>query len=102
MGHAMSIRLQPGRLHVTGTLTCATAADAALVRAHLPEHIRLSRAEPGCLTFNVDPTDDPLVWRLDESFADRAAFRAHQARTHASDWFRATAHLKRDFRVTGA
>lgn len=27
-------------IHVTGTLTCATAADAALVRAHLPEHWR--------------------------------------------------------------
>lgn len=89
-------------IRVTGTLTCTTASDAALVRLHLPEHIRLSRAEPGCLTFDVKPTDDPLVWRLDESFADGAAFEAHQARTRSSDWFRATAHLKRDFRVTGS
>jgi quinol monooxygenase YgiN len=97
MGHAMSYKLPPRNLRITGTLTCATAADAALVRAHLPDHIRLSRAEPGCLSFNVDPTDDPRVWRLDETFADRAAFEAHQARTRASDWFRATAHLARDF-----
>jgi len=99
---ALTASLQTNMIRVTGTLTCATADDAALVQAHLHEHIRQSRAEPGCLTFNVDPTDDPLVWRLDESFADRADFRAHQARTHTSDWFRATAHLKRDFRVTGA
>ena len=87
-------------IRVTGTLTCTTADDAAIVQKFLPDHIRLSRAEPGCLTFNVDPTDDPLVWRLDESFTDRAAFAAHQVRTQASEWFRATAHLMRDFRVT--
>lgn len=86
-------------IRVTGTLTCATAHDMALVDRLLPEHVRLSRAEPGCLTFTVKATADPLVWRLEESFADRAAFEAHQARTRTSDWFGATAHLARDFRV---
>jgi quinol monooxygenase YgiN len=86
-------------IHVTGTLTCTTAPEADIVRTHLPEHIRLSRAEPGCLSFNVDPTDDPMVWQLDETFVDRAAFEAHQARTRASAWYAATAHLTRDFQV---
>jgi quinol monooxygenase YgiN len=85
---------------VTGKLSCATPEDAALVAAKLPEHIRLSRAEPGCLTFNVNPTMDPLIWQLDESFVDRPAFEAHQARTRASAWFAATAHLARDFKIT--
>jgi quinol monooxygenase YgiN len=89
-------------IRVTGTLSCTTEAEAARVRQFLPDHINLSRAEPGCLSFNVDPTDDALVWRLDESFADRAAFEAHQSRTRASAWFEATATLKRDFRVTEA
>ncbi len=84
---------------VTGTLTCATEADAATVRRLLPTHIALSRAETGCLTFNVDPTEDPLVWRLDESFVDSAAFDAHQARTRSSPWFHATSHLGRDFKI---
>lgn len=61
-------------IDVTGTLTCATEAEAALVRALLPDHIRLTRAEPGCLTFNITATADPLIWQLDESFTDRAAF----------------------------
>lgn len=87
-------------IRVTGTLTCATGADADLVRHHLPDHIVLSRAEPGCLSFNVDPTNDPLVWQLDESFVDRPAFEAHQARTKASVWSAATAHLARDFKIT--
>ena len=89
-------------IHVTGTLACTTIAQADTVCSHLPDHIRLSRAEPGCLTFNVEPTENPLVWRLDESFVDRAAFEAHQSRTRASAWFKATADLTRDFVVTGS
>lgn len=85
---------------VTGRLICATQADAEIVRTMLPEHIRLSRAEPGCLTFSVTPSADPLIWLLDESFVDRAAFEAHQARTRASAWFAATRALKREVRVS--
>jgi quinol monooxygenase YgiN len=86
-------------IRVTGTLTCSTADEAAIVQRLLPEHIRLSRAEPGCLTFNVDPTEDPLVWRLDESFVDKDAFRAHGERMRSSAWFAATAGLARNFAV---
>ncbi len=87
-------------IRVTGTLTCATADDLAIVHAHLPEHVRLSRAEPGCLTFNVTQSADPMVWRLDESFTDQAAFAAHQTRTRGSVWFRVSQGLIRDFHVT--
>ncbi len=87
-------------IHVTGQLICATAEDAALVAALLPSHIRLSRAEAGCLTFNVTRSADPLIWHLDETFTDRAAFKAHQARTRTSAWFAATAHIARDFQLS--
>ncbi|MBA3909011.1 MAG: antibiotic biosynthesis monooxygenase [Rhodobacter sp.] len=87
-------------IRVTGTLSCRTAGEADFVRTHLPDHVRLSRSEPGCLSFNVDPTDDPLVWRLDETFTDRPAFQAHQTRTRASVWFAATSQLGRDFQVS--
>ena len=62
----------------------------------LPEHVRLTRAEPGCLSFEVTPTDDPLAWRVEERFTDRAAFDAHQRRTRASAWGAATAAIRRD------
>ena len=88
-------------IHVTGTLTCAAAEEADLVRQHLPEHIRLSRAEPGCLSFEVTQTADPLIWTVEESFTDRAAFDAHQTRTKASPWFAATAHIAREYQITG-
>jgi quinol monooxygenase YgiN len=86
-------------ISVTGTLACATPDEAAIVRAYLPEHIRLSRAEPGCLKFNVVPTEDPLVWRLDEAFVDRQAFEAHQTRTRDSVWFQVSSNLGRDFQI---
>jgi quinol monooxygenase YgiN len=88
-------------IQLSGQLICKTKAEADIVRAHLPDHIRLSRAEPGCLSFNVTQDADQLVWSVSESFTNRAAFDAHQARTRASLWGQATAHLERRFNVTG-
>jgi quinol monooxygenase YgiN len=86
-------------IRLTGTLSCATQEDAALVKRLLPEHMRLTLAEPGCLSFTVLPMDDGLTWTVDETFADRAAFQAHQARTVASDWGRATTHIPRSYQI---
>ena len=86
-------------IHLTGTLTCATQDDAALVTRLLPEHMRLTLAEPGCLSFTVLPMNDGLTWAVDETFADGLAFDAHQARTVASDWGRATAHVLRSYQI---
>lgn len=86
-------------VRVTGRLICADDTQGDVVRAMLPDHIRLSRAEPGCLAFDVRPTDDPLIWALDETFLDAAAFAAHQARTKASPWWTATQQIARDFQI---
>lgn len=88
-------------ISLSGRLICANATEADLVRQHLPEHMRLTRAEPGCLSFQVSATDDPLIWQVAESFTDKAAFEAHQSRTRASAWHAATAHIRRDYRLTG-
>ena len=90
----------PRPVHLTGTLTCTTLADGTLIARYLPDHIALSRAEPGCLRFAVTPTANPLIWQVAESFANRAAFDAHQTRTRASTWFAATRHIPRNFRVS--
>lgn len=86
---------------LTGQLVCADAADLAIVRDHLPLHTELTRAEPGCISFAVEPTTDPLVWQVDERFADAAAFEAHQARVKASAWGRATAGIARRYETQG-
>jgi quinol monooxygenase YgiN len=87
-------------IHLTGTLTCPTPDDLKIVEAYLPDHTCLSRAEPGCLTFTVTATDDPLVWQLDETYVDQAAFDAHQTRNRASVWWQKSQGLVRDFKIT--
>ena len=89
-----------GEIHLNGRLICANDAQSALVLALMPEHIRLTRAEPGCLSFEVTRSDDPFVWTLAERFRDRAAFDAHQARTKASDWGQKSGAITRDFHLT--
>jgi quinol monooxygenase YgiN len=89
-----------GMIHLNGRLICATHAQARAVMMALPDHIRLTRDEPGCLSFDVTPTDDPLIWQVAERFTDRAAFEVHQARVAASDWGAQTAGITRDYTVT--
>lgn len=87
-------------IHLQGRVICATATDSALVATHVPTHIALTLAEPGCIAFSVTQTADPLIWAVDETFVDQAAFDAHQARTQASDWYRLTAHIPRAYAIT--
>lgn len=89
-------------VRLRGQLICMTEDDRAVVLAHVADHIALTRAEPGCLSFDIAETDDPMTFEVMESFRDRAAFDAHQARTRTSAWYKATAHLKRDFRISGS
>lgn len=86
-------------IRLRGHLICTTAEEVAAVQAHVADHTRLSRAEPGCLSFEVTPTDDPVMWEVMETFRTQEDFNAHQARTRASAWFEATKTILRDFRV---
>lgn len=87
-------------MRLTGTMICPPdAADA--VRAALPEHVRLTTAEPGCQGFDVTETA-PGVFSVSERFVDRAVYDAHQTRTRASDWWRVTSHLSLEFELIEA
>lgn len=90
-----------GQVRVSGRLICGSARDVAIIRANLPAPMRLTRAEPGCLSFEVQQSDDPLIWCVNECFADQAAFEGHQARTRASEWWGATCHIRREYVVAG-
>ncbi|MDF3413677.1 antibiotic biosynthesis monooxygenase [Sulfitobacter sp. M57] len=84
-----------------GYLRCADEAEAGRVRAALDEHIRLTRAEAGCVSFHVTATDDPLVWQVAEEFTTPVAFEAHQTRAAASDWARETRGIAREYEIKG-
>jgi quinol monooxygenase YgiN len=76
------------------------AERMADVSAALPAHVALTRAETGCLSFNVTPcTTVPGRFLVSEVFADRAAFDAHQERTRNSDWFAVTEGIPRDYTI---
>ncbi len=86
---------------LSGELVCSDVAQAETVAKHLPLHIELTRAEDGCLSFEVKRTGDLLIWRVEERFRDVEAFRAHQARVNASEWGRATAGIERRYTIEG-
>lgn len=86
---------------LTGELRCADSGETERVRAHLDEHLTLTRAEPGCLAFEVTPTEVEGVWRVAERFVDEAAFDAHQRRVASSTWGRATAGIERTYVIRG-
>ena len=71
------------------------------VRAALPQHIALMRAERGCISFEVtEDVNQPGRFNVSEIFEDRSAFDAHQSRTKASDWFAVTKGIPREYSVT--
>lgn len=87
-------------IDLSGRLVCPDLEAAEALGRALPDHIRLTRDEPGCLSFDVLPTDDPLVWLVAERFVDRPAFETHQARARASGFAAATATIARHYTIT--
>jgi len=88
-------------VHLYGRLICRDEREAALVSTHLPRHVELTRAEQGCRSFTVTLTEDSLVWRVEEVFDDADSFRRHQARVQSSKWGTVTAHIEREYSITG-
>ncbi|WP_299350475.1 putative quinol monooxygenase [uncultured Shimia sp.] len=88
------------RIQLRGTLTVPADRIEAVAKA-LPLHIQLTRAEPGCLHFDVteDPSN-PGLFSVDELFVDQSAFDAHQLRAGQSDWASVTQGLPRDYTIT--
>ena len=87
-----------GKVHLTGFLICRTLEEADRVSEYLPEHIRLTREEPGCLRFEVLRSQaDPVRYAVAESYRDRAAFEAHQARLAPTIWAKITKAIPREY-----
>lgn len=94
---AVPVHLDAPMVALQGRLICADAAQMMVALSLLPDHIRQSREEPGCLRFEMWQDEDPLVWHLSELFASDRAFADHQARTKDSEWGRDSTAIGRDF-----
>ncbi|GAL13920.1 arginase [Vibrio astriarenae] len=77
------------------------AACYEQVLMELPEHIRLTRQETGCLVFRVEPcSENRFRYSVYEEFSSPEAFATHQERVRQSTWGEVTKHVKRDYQVT--
>ncbi|WP_170330671.1 putative quinol monooxygenase [Ruegeria arenilitoris] len=71
------------------------------VRAALPNHISLTRAEKGCISFEVvEDAAHTGRFNVSEIFESQEAFEEHQNRTKASDWFKVTEGIPREYSIT--
>lgn len=72
----------------------------ASVEPALAVHIDLTRAEAGCLRFDIDPAPaTPGRFFVAELFDSQAAFDAHQERVRTSDWGAMTAGFVRSYQI---
>jgi len=75
--------------------------DLAAVKAELPNHIKLTRAEPGCISFEVTQSDvDKNRFDVEELFANREAFDVHQSRVRSSRWGTITCDVRRHYEIS--
>lgn len=75
--------------------------DLVAVNAALAEHIDRTRAEAGCIRFEVtvDP-NNAARFNVLEEFRDREAFEHHQKRTAASHWATVSSRASRHYEIT--
>ncbi len=70
--------------------------DLPRVLKALPKHIALSRAEQGCLIFNVSQdSENANKFYVYEEFIDREALDAHRRRAKRTRWASVTAGVER-------
>lgn len=68
----------------------------------LVEHVTLTRAEAGCLSFDVAPDPvDPEYFTVRETFLGPDDFAAHQSRAANSAWGALTKDFERQYEVVG-
>jgi len=88
-----------GTIYLTGHID-VPAERMEDIQAALSAHIALTRAEPGCLSFEVHPCPDVKGrFLVSEAFVDQQAFDAHQARAKASDWANVSEGIPREYSI---
>lgn len=91
--------LRKGTFRLEGHID-VPAERIAQVSESLKDHIKLTRAEEGCIFFNVDACPDvDGRFLVSEAFVDEAAFQFHQTRAGASPWAEASAGVPRDYKT---
>ena len=78
-----------------------SAADLSRLENELPNHLRLTRAEAGCLIFDVTKDVDIAgKFHVDEEFVDQQSFALHRQRVEKSHWGKVSAGAERFYEIT--
>jgi (4S)-4-hydroxy-5-phosphonooxypentane-2,3-dione isomerase len=78
------------------------SAEVEAVTAELTNHIALTRAEQGCIVFEVSKdAANSNRFNVYEEFRDPASFLQHQKRVAASDWGSVTKNVARFNEIEG-
>ena len=86
-----------GNVVLTGYVIIREEDFDAISQA-MPEHIRSTLAEPGCLDFKLtQDKNDLLRFSVYEEFTDQKALEHHQARSKEGEWHKVTKHMQRHF-----
>ncbi len=76
-------------------------AELTVVINELDNHIRLTRLEDGCLTFEATQNEEnPCRFDVYEEFRDQIAFERHQLRVKSSTWGKVSVNVERNYEVT--
>jgi len=87
------------KLYLTGHID-VPADRIEAVREALPLHVQLTLAEPGCIAFEIKPSESvPGRFIVSEIFKNQIAFEAHQTRNRSSAWFKTTEGIPRNFSI---
>lgn len=77
-------------------------SELELIREALPIHIESTRAEEGCIKFQVEEhTTEAGRFDVYEEFVSKAAFEHHQERVKESDWGAKTQNVSRSYKIVG-
>ena len=72
------------------------------VKEALTEHIKLTKAELGCMVFEVtEHSTERGRFDVYEEFESSKAFELHQKRVRGSYWGEITQNLKREYTIDG-
>lgn len=75
--------------------------DLASVQAELPQHVKLTQKEDGCLIFRVSQdAENQNVFNVYEAFVNRVAFEKHQQRVRNSRWGKIAENVKRHYQIS--
>jgi len=103
-GLMATLRVERGELNtvwVSGIMK-VSKADFENIKQALPNHIRLSREEPGCVVFKVWQDEAwPRKFHVLESFESPEAFQKHQERIMNSEWGLVSRNAVRDYDIVG-